>query len=148
MHACILCCLSNLKSLSLKDNSCQRSAHQRKHDLAQRMKPHSSWGRIAKSWRARPIGLQAAGQVLRSEPHHQPPGVRNLRQSTPLTSSPSGWASLNPSACICHYCTTYKESPGCVLSLYGHLRLPHWINCNQNSVYATANLLKMLLLTQ
>lgn len=39
-----------LRGLSLKDNPCQGSAHLQKHDP---VKPHNSWGRIAKSWRSR-----------------------------------------------------------------------------------------------
>lgn len=86
---------------------------------AQRMKPHSSWGRIAKSWSARPgWGQRAAGQVLRSEPH-QPPDVRNGRQSTPHISSPRGGKSQHCAtklACIHLSLLLNKYSAGCVLS--------------------------------
>lgn len=115
-HPCTQCRLSKLQSLSLKDNPCQRSAHQQKHDpQTQRVKPNSSRGVNSRVMRGKATG-EGGGPRARC----QPPGVRNGRPSTPHISLPTEaqciLVLLKRPACM-RPCWTCKYSRGCVLSL-------------------------------
>ena len=127
-----------LKSLSLKDNPCQRSAHQQKHDPR-----HKDWSLAALRGEQHSHGAQGQGDGSAPPARCCAPESHTDRLACVMfcdcnLTSPLREEGRNNALVsrLCCRCGSRLRAVPCA----GHLRSPHWINWNEAAHYATANL--------